>query len=264
MHRFDLVPDFASHLLFDIMCDLMEVRAEDRDKLRPIATMSWVFEATTNARERDESSAAIGACIEFLTRHVADVLDRSTDGFLATAYRALPPEEEDKTRAVATIACVMLVMGNNALATCIVGGVHKLLTQEEKISQADWARVSDDAVRFVAPVDFLNRFADRDVVFGGCPMKANDRVIVSPMLANHDTAEFGENAASIGLRDNANVGLTFGAGGHICVGNRMSRTIIKMAFAALATLPNLRLAGEPVYGRGKVVRTYASLPLQSD
>ena len=260
--NFDLVPDFASHLLFDIMCDLLEIPVDERSHLRPLATMSWVFEATTTARERDEASRQISVCIDFLTRHVANVMEKSQEGFIGATFRALPPDENDKNGAVATMVCVMLVMGNNAMTTCIAGGVHKLLTQSEPVPQSDWARASDDVIRYVAPVDFLNRFADKDMVIGGCPMKANDRIIISPMSANHDPAEFGETAGSITVRQEADVGLTFGAGGHICVGNRMSRTIIKMAFAALAELPKLRLAGEPVYGRGKVVRTYSSLPIQ--
>ena len=260
--HFDLVPDFASHLLFDIMCDLLDIPVDERSQLRPLATMSWVFEATTTVRQRDEASRQISACIDFLARHVANVLAKSQDGFIGTTYRALPPDETDKNNAVATMVCVMLVMGNNPMATCIVGGVHKLLTQSEPVPQADWARVSDDIIRYVAPVDFLNRFANRDFAIGGCQMAVNERIIISPMSANHDPAEFGDAAGSITMRKEANVGLTFGAGGHICVGNRMSRTIIKMAFAAFAQLPKLRLAGEPVYGRGKVVRTYSSLPIQ--
>ena len=262
--RFDLATEFASHLLFDIMCDLLEIPEENRGELKPLATMSWVFEATTTARERDVASQRISVCIDFLTRHVAGVIERGNDGFIATTYKALPEDEPDNVGAVATMVCVMLVMGNNPLATCIVGGVHKLLTQPQALSPADWARASDDAIRFVAPVDFLNRFAEKNVALGGCPIKAHERIIISPMSANHDPAEFGETAGSITVREEPNVGLTFGAGGHICVGNRMSRTIIRMAFAALSELPGLRLAGDPVYGRGKVVRTYASLPLQID
>jgi len=259
---FDLVSDFGSHLMFDVFCDLMEIPVDERSQLKPIATMSWVFEATTPERERRAASAKISECIAYLTGHVRTMIEKSDPGFIGNTYRSWPPDEEDKLGAVATMACVMLVMGNNALGTCLAGGVHKLKTQSVHVPQSEWASISDDAIRYMAPVDFLNRFAARDMPVAGCPVKEHTRLIVSPMSANHDPDEFGPDAEFVTARADRNVGLTFGAGAHICVGNRISRTILRLAFAALSKLPEIRLAGDATFGRGKVVRTFSSIPVK--
>jgi cytochrome P450 len=225
--------------------------------------MSWILEGTSPMRRRDTVAQQIEVCFSHLHKHVAELVAEADDGFIGRAFHALPPDEDDPAGAVAAIACVILIMGNDAVGSCLTNGVQKLKTEDSHpVAQSDWESIADDAMRYVAPIDFMNRIAARDTIIAGCPVAKGERVLVSPLCANHDTAEFGDLTASITVKPDKNIGLTFGAGSHVCVGNRFSRTVIRLAFAGLAELPELSIAGEAVRGAGKVVRTVVSLPVQ--
>jgi cytochrome P450 len=262
---FDVAADFAGHLLFDIMCALMKIAEEERSALKPIATLSWALETILPVTERDRVAYQIASALTFLRQHVsATVIHSGDEGFLGAIYRALPEAEPDKIDVVAIIAAVMLVMGNDALGACIADAVRHLKSEGGHATplQEAWESIADDAIRFVAPVDFINRIASQDVEIAGCQFHRGERIIISPLCANHDPEEFGEQAGRVTMKPGKSTGLTFGAGSHQCVGNRFSRTIVRSAFAALARLPEFRLAGVVAFGPGKIVRSLASLPVE--
>ena len=118
-----------------------------------------------------------------------------------------------------------------AIGGVVAGAVHALLTPipgpgRSAVPQKDWVKVPDDALRFTAPVDFLTRVATRDITVAGAEIRAGEVMLISPLSANHDTAEFGDDADIISPTRHKGVGLAFGAGVHLCVGMRMSRNII--------------------------------------
>ena len=88
-----------------------------------------------------------------------------------------------------------------------------------------------------------------------------DTVMFSPLAANRDPARFGPDADDISPDRGEGVGLTFGAGRHLCLGMAMSRNLVAAALRVLAEAPPLRLTGPVVPGRGVIIRTVASMPV---
>lgn len=79
------------------------------------------------------------------------------------------------------------------------------------------------------------RNVTRDVEFGGQNLRKGDRVMLCWSAANYDPKVF-ENPGEIRLdRPNANRHLTFGAGGHRCLGSPLARIEIKAVFEAILT-----------------------------
>jgi cytochrome P450 len=257
----DLAADFAGYALFEVMCDLMEIPADERSELKSFANMSWGLDPILPVRDRDAVAATMRRARAFLTGHVASVLAREKPGFIRSIHAALPDAYTDKVAAAATIAAVILIMGNDAIGACISVSVHHLKTTASA-RQDEWAVLSDDAIRYVAPADFTARMATEDLTIAGCQIVKGDRLIVSPLCANHDPLEFGDTVEMITEKPSKNIGLAFGAGSHMCVGNRFSRTVVKDAFSLLARLPEFRLAGPPRHGRSRMVRNLQSLPIE--
>ena len=129
------------------------------------------------------------------------------------------------------------------------------------MSQKYWNAVSDDALRYTATVDFLTRVAIKDIAIDGMTIRAGEVMVISPLSANHDKAEFGEDADMVSATRNRGVGLTFSAGAHLCVGMRMARNIVHEAFAALSAMPPLRQIGPYELADGIVVRAPHRLPV---
>jgi cytochrome P450 len=128
--------------------------------------------------------------------------------------------------------------------------------------QAEWKGIADEALRYASPVDLLTRVALEELEVGGCRIGRGEALIFSLLCANHDPAQFGEFAGMVTAKSNSSDAIPFGAGAHLCVGNRLSRIVVAEAFSALAELPAMRAAGEVKYGPGRVVRTIASLPVE--
>lgn len=261
---FDLVADFAGELVFDVFCELMALPEDQRAEIRALAHISWALEATLPVRKREDMNAVVARCMPALIEHTRETIVQPGSTFLHSIHRALPADEADPVSATAHLAAVMLIMGNDALAGCIAFGVRRLLIDKgpSATAQKDWGDIWEDAMRYAAPVDFQNRIAQKDTVVAGCPFKQGDRLILSPLAANHDTSVAGQDADVIFGRPQLGYGLTFGAGAHVCVGAKMSSNIMRSAFRGLAALPPLSLGGPGVRGPGKVIRNLSSLPVQ--
>ena len=259
---FDLAKDFAGRLLFEIVCDLLDFPEADRQDLESFAKISWALEAVLPIRDRDMAAATMRETRAALIAHIERLIRAGPKGWVKAILESLPEDISNKAHATATIAAIMLMMGNDAIGMCIAASVQQLKNAQPWVAQADWPRLSDDAIRFSAPVDFLNRIATEDVTVCGCSVRRGERIILSPMCANHDPEEFGDETETISVKPGKTVGLTFGAGSHMCVGNRFSRTIVRMGLAALAVLPEFRITGPATQRRGKIVRTLSSLPVE--
>ncbi|MEX0853310.1 MAG: cytochrome P450 [Bauldia sp.] len=263
----DLANQFANFLFFDVMCDLLAIGEDERGFIKPIATMSRLLESTLPLSHRNRFADHIGGYVGFLREHAARALQRQEPGFFTGVHNALPADEPDKLKATAILATIILMMGNDAIGGCISFPVDNLLSETDRqgrplVAQPSWAEISDDAIRFASPVDLLTRVATEDVEIVGCLVEKGETLIFSLICANHDPAEFGEWADSVTVKPNKETGIPFGAGSHLCVGNRLARVVVKEAYEALARLPQMRISGDLVYGEGRVVRTIASLPVE--
>jgi cytochrome P450 len=264
---FDLADDFGNYVLFQILCDLMEIPESDRGPIRRMARNSRILESTLSVKYRDEAISIISECLDYLVRHARHQIERDSSCLIGSIYGELPTQEPDKFATTAAIAAIMLVMGNDALGSCVSHGVRQLLgggpvPQSTAIRQAEWSAVTDDVIRFAAPVDLMSRVMQNDATVAGCPFKAGTRLIISALAANHDPDAFGPMASEIRPDGTGELGITFGAGSHVCIGNSISRNIIREAYGALGGLPPMRLAGPARYTRGNVVRVIASLPVE--
>jgi len=90
----------------------------------------------------------------------------------------------------------------------------------------------------------LLRWALEDVEMGGVTVKRGELVIISESAANRDPAVFPNPDEFDGLRDDA-PHLAFGHGPHVCLGQSLARTELRIALPSLfRRFPDLRLAGD--------------------
>jgi cytochrome P450 len=106
----------------------------------------------------------------------------------------------------------------------------------------------DEIVRFEPITPFTARIAMEDVTYRDVTFPQDTIVLVCAQTGNRDPDTY-ENPDVFDItRPQARV-LTFGAGPHYCLGVNLARAEMQEALAHLApNMPDLRLAGEPVYG----------------
>ena len=119
-------------------------------------------------------------------------------------------------------------------------------------ARRDWLMVDPDA-RIASTVEEilrmtsahnlgLLRWALEDVEIGGVEVKRGELVIISESAANRDPKIFPEPDSFDAAREGANH-LAFGHGSHVCLGQSLARTELRIVFPSLfRRFPDIRLA----------------------
>jgi cytochrome P450 len=102
-----------------------------------------------------------------------------------------------------------------------------------------------------------------DVEYGGCPMKAGDKILMNFPAANRDPEVF-EHADEVILDRAHNRHVAFGSGIHRCAGSNLARMELRVALEEwLRRIPEFHLTdGEEVTWAGGQVRGPRRLPVE--
>jgi cytochrome P450 len=120
----------------------------------------------------------------------------------------------------------------------------------------------EESLRLEPAAATVDRYATRDIDFGGAGIARGDLVTISITAANRDPASFSDPDAFRVTRPNAKQHLAFAHGPHVCIGMHLARLEAHTAVSrVLERLPNLRLdpGAPPPKARGLVFRKPAAL-----
>lgn len=145
-------------------------------------------------------------------------------------------------------------------------GTHPELKSQLIQNPELYRTATDEFLRYFSVNQQLSRTVTKDVTLNGQHLKANDKVIISWLAANHDENEF-DRPEEIVLDRNPNRHLAFGLGPHRCIGSHLARTMAEvMVKAVLDRIPdyNVNQEGVDIYlgnpamtGLGKLPVTFA-------
>ena len=158
----------------------------------------------------------------------------------------LPPELLDG------FFLLMVIAGNETTRNTLTGGLmaltdnpeerEKLLKDPSLISNA-----TDEMLRWVTSVIYFRRTATKDTNIRGQDIKAGDKVVMWYGSANRDEDIFEDGNLFRVDRENAKKHLAFGAGEHLCLGNRLGHMQIRILFEELLDrFPNIHSTSDPV------------------
>ncbi|MFP5488170.1 MAG: cytochrome P450, partial [Acidimicrobiia bacterium] len=118
----------------------------------------------------------------------------------------------------------------------------------------------EELLRAYAPVT-MARLVKDDVDFHGCPMRANEWVLLPFPAANRDPAFF-EDADGFVIDREANRHAAFGLGIHRCIGSNLARLELRVAIEEfVGRFPRFELAGDTRWSVGQI-RGPRELPLR--
>ena len=117
----------------------------------------------------------------------------------------------------------------------------KLIQDPTLISNA-----TDEMLRWVSSVIYFRRTATCDTEIRGQPIKKGDKLVMWYGSANRDEEIF-ENPHLFKVdREDAKKHIAFGAGEHLCLGNRLGHLQIRVLYEELlARFPNIEAISEP-------------------
>lgn len=239
----DLVPDFAFAIPFLVICELLGLPVEDRERFRRLGharfdvagggigsfgamseSRAFLIEAVSRQR-RKPGAGLIGAILDTHGDDVDDVtLAGLADGVFTGGY--------ETSASMLALGALALIRDRDALR---VVGRDDLAVEG----------IVDELLRYLSVVQIaFPRFARRDLDLFGMKVKAGDVVVCSLSGANRDV-HFGGVPDRFDPARPSRSHLAFGHGLHRCIGSELARMELRVAFPALARrFPDVSLETE--------------------
>jgi cytochrome P450 PksS len=265
---FDLIEDYALPLPVAVISDMLGVPEQDRARFA-----RWSRKLITTPMQPSRMLLALPhmwAFVRYLKRLVAQKRREPADDLVS----ALVEVEEgggglDGEELLAMIA-ILLSAGHETTTNLIGNGVLALLRHPEQCERlrADPSLIEtalEELLRFESPAETsTHRYARDDLEIAGTRIPRGSLVLGVIASANRDERAFPD-ADRLDLARQPNRHLSFGHGGHFCVGAALARMEGRVAIATLLhRLPKLRLAQDQsqlTWRGGLVLRGITRLPV---
>jgi len=262
----DLVAAYASLLPIRVMCELLDIPADDQASL-----ISWtgIFFSTAGVSTQQRIQAGI-ALLTYVRDLVTERRAAPGAGIVDELVVARDVDESLSEGELYQMISALFIGGQENTAAILARGVFALLRNP------DWyaalcgdpsllPTAVEEMLRFeVASEGAFLRVATCDVELPSGVIPAGSAVQVSIPAANRDPEWFTEPDV-FDLHRAQNPHVTFGAGAHYCPGAPLARLELRIALDGLTTrLPGLRLATDPDqvrYAQDTLVRALISLPV---
>jgi cytochrome P450 len=258
----DLAQSFAFPVPFRVICDLLGLPAEQREKFRKLGTAR--FDMSQGGMG---SVNAIGGSREFLLAETARQRNDPGPGLIGQIIRDSGDLINDFD--LGGLADGAFNGGMETSASMLALGTVILLQKPElwKSLAEDPESVDDiveELLRHLAVVQIaFPRFAKEDVEVGGHHIKAGSVMLVHLPTASRDPLS--TPGADFFPQGMSSQHLAFGHGLHRCVGAELARMELRAAYPALAKrFPNMKLAVDPSeleYHQKSIVYGLEALPV---
>ncbi|QDT08821.1 cytochrome P450 [Planctomycetes bacterium K23_9] len=266
--RVNLMDNFSRVLPLSVICELLGLPQEDRDKFSqwassfgnvsfPIGILKMVpsiwklsryFRGQFELQRNDPQEGLIGE----LVIAEQDGSKLSEDELLAMAF-------------------VLLMAGHETTTHLISLSVMTLL-QREDLRQWWWdhpqsrLQAVDELVRYLSPVQMTKpRYVAADTELDGYSLRRGKKVMGLLASANCDPVKFAD-AETIDFERHPNQHVGFGGGIHFCLGAQLARIETEIGITRLLErFPNLRLACSPTdlrWRTGTGMRALSELPIE--
>jgi cytochrome P450 PksS len=261
--HFDLVADYALALPVAVICDLLGVPAADRRRFAHWSgalirgnTSSWAM-----LRELPQLVAFLAYLRRFIAAKRADLGDDLVSDLVMQEGDALDADE------LMAMVAILLNAGHETTTSLIANGTVALLADPDAAANVRRdpdmpAAGVDELLRFAGPVaTSTHRYARDPISIAGVTIPRGGLVLGVIASANRDAAQFAD-PDRLDLARSPNRHLSFGEGGHYCVGASLARLEGQIAFRDLFTrLPRLRVAGPLAWRPGLVLTGLSRCPV---
>jgi len=247
----NFVEDVAAELPLQAIAGLLGVPQEDRGKL-----FEWSNQMMSYDDPEVEGDEAV-AFMEILGYSMALADERRKnpqDDIITRLVTADVSASDSEGRGLTDdefgfFMVLLAVAGNETTRNAISHGMHAFFQnpdQWELYKSSRSATAGDEIIRWATPVTVFQRTAINDVVVGGQPVAAGERVGMFYASANFDEDVFTDPFRFDITRD-PNPHQAFGGhGAHYCIGANLARLEVNLIFDALAEqAPGIRQLGEP-------------------
>jgi hypothetical protein len=236
---FDFIDDVAGKVPMDVVSELLGVRQEDRGELRRLADLVVHREDGV----LDVPAAAVDASLELITYYLELITERrrQRQDDLTSALLDVELEGEGLTDEQLCAFLFLMVVAGNETTTKLLGNAwywahrHPQVKAEVLTDTGAVERWVDETLRYDASSQVLARTATVDIASHGDVIRAGDRVLLLVGAANRDERVFPDPDRYDLARDTSAL-LSFGNGGHYCLGASLARMEARVVLEEMLAL----------------------------
>jgi methyl-branched lipid omega-hydroxylase len=264
----DFVAELAAPLPLAIICDMMGIPDEDRDKLFAWTTILLGIGDDEVSVQHDEYIAVTTELATYAIQLAESRRNDPGDDLTSALGRAEVDGERLSDSEIASFFILLTAAGNETTRNAISHGVVAL-THFPDERQAWWndfdgvaPTAVEEIVRWASPLNFMRRTLTEDIEMRGTKMQAGDKVSLWYCSANRDEDKF-DNPWRFDVTRSPNPQLGYGGGGaHFCLGANLARREIRLAYEELhRQIPDLVATAEPAILRSAFVHGIKRLPV---
>lgn len=264
----DIVVELFKPLPSMVVAHYLGVPERDRER----------FDAWTDAivagssGDRSDAAGAAGAVAE-LVGYFSELVERrrAAPGDEAVSHLVAAGVGDDADGVLSILGYVFaMVTGGNDTTTGALGGAVQLLAEHPRqrralsVDTGLTKAATEEVLRLTSPVQALARTTTRDVEVHGVRIPAGRKVLLHYGAANRDPRRYGPDADELDVHRAPSQILTFGQGGHHCLGNAAARMQVRVALEVLlARIPRFEVdAAGVTWASGPYVRRPLTVPFQ--
>ena len=269
--RMDLIGDFAYPLPVIVICEMLGVPDDERERFRDwtvhIARALDAIALPTEPGVVERGLAARHALADYFRGLIAERRRQPRADLLSELIAA--EEQGDRLTEGELMATILLlfVAGHETTVNLIGNGTLALLRNPDQLRRlrADLSLLPgavEELLRYEGPVQRTGRTCSTEVQIGGRTIPENSAVLGIIGAANRDPAVFSD-PDRLDVTRGENRHLAFGWGIHFCLGASLARLEAQIAFGALLRrLPGLALAtSTPEWRLASALRGLVALPV---
>jgi len=270
----DMVKTFSEQLPLFTLCEMLGVDEKDRSKI-----VRWMHylelaghmlaEQALGRRISPLFFAKFLWNVRQMFRYGEKVLNdrrKNPRADLLTAIAQAEIEGEKLSQEFLDGAWLLIIFAGNDTTRNSLSGTMKLLSEfpdQKQMLLDDPSKISrmvPEAIRMVAPVIHMRRTLTKDAQIADQKIAVGEKVIMYYGAANRDPSVF-ENPDQFDIeRKNSGDHLSFGAGPHVCLGQRVANMQLEVAYTKiLERFPNIKWTGHTVQAPNNFVNAISEL-----
>ncbi len=249
----DAAADYAQQIPVRVIAHILGVSPDLSDTFT-----GWVRDVLEFADDAERRQRGAEGLLNYFLGQLEDRRQHPGDDLLSELLTTEVDGKPVDDGIVLGMAALALIAGVDTTWSAIGSSLWHLATHPDDrkrlVAEPELMPTAiEELLRAYSPVT-MAREVTEDIVYGGCPMKAGDKVLMNFPAANRDPEVF-EHAEEVQLDRAHNRHVAFGAGIHRCAGSNLARMELQVALEEwLARIPDFSLAegGEVTWAGGQV------------
>jgi cytochrome P450 len=264
----DFVTDIAAELPLQVILEMMGVPNEDRHLIFDLSNRLIGADDQEYSSAPEEARMAGMEMFMYAQVMGADRRACPQEDVVSTLVHAEIEGERLSEPEFNAFFLLLSVAGNETTRNLISGGMLALFEnpdQFEKLKSDPSLMFTavEEMLRWVTPVMYFRRTAQRETEIRGVKIAEGDKVCMYYGSANRDEEYFPDGDV-FDITRNPNPHVAFGPGGaHFCLGANLARLEIKVMFEEIIKrMPDIELAGEPQRLRSNFIAGIKHMPVR--